>query len=156
VEVEVIQLFVQLSRALGQPPSVGEIYGLLFVSPKPLTFDDLVERLDLSNGSASQGLKYLRELGAVQIVEIANVRRTHYEPVAELRKLAGLFLRQQIAPHLEESATQLQQIASEAKGLQADGRKHVVARIELLQSWERNASRILPFLLEVLGSADSH
>ena len=33
VEVEAMHLFVQLSRALGQPPSVAEIYGLLFVSP---------------------------------------------------------------------------------------------------------------------------
>ena len=30
VEVEVIHLFVQFARALGQPRSVAEIYGLLF------------------------------------------------------------------------------------------------------------------------------
>jgi len=66
VEVEVIQLFVQFSRTVGQPRSIAEIYGLLFVSHQPLTLDDLVERLRLSKGSASQGLKYLRELGAVR------------------------------------------------------------------------------------------
>ena len=33
-----------------------------------LTLDDLAERLELSKGSASQGLKYLRELGAVRVV----------------------------------------------------------------------------------------
>ena len=36
VEVEVIQLFVPFSRALGQPRSVAEIYGLHFVSHRPL------------------------------------------------------------------------------------------------------------------------
>jgi len=42
VEVEVIHLFVQFSRALGQPRSVAEIYGLLFASAAPLTMDDLI------------------------------------------------------------------------------------------------------------------
>lgn len=156
IEFEIIQLFVQLSRALGQPPSVGEIYGLLFVSTAPLTFDDLVERLELSNGSASQGLKYLRELGAVEIVETANTRRTHYEPVAELRKLAGMFLRRQIAPRLEESGQQLEQIAEKARHVFGEGGEHILARIKLLQSWEQNAGRILPLLLHALGppSAD--
>ncbi len=63
VEVDVIHLFVQLSRSLNQPPSVAEIYGLLFISPKPLPQDDFPERLNLSKGSASQGLRYLMDLG---------------------------------------------------------------------------------------------
>ena len=71
VEVEVIQLFVQFSRALGQPRSLAEIYGLLFISPHPLTMDTLIERLNLSKGSASQGLKYLHDLGAVRTVYMA-------------------------------------------------------------------------------------
>ena len=33
--------------------------------------DTLIERLNLSKGSASQGLKYLQDLGAVQIVYVA-------------------------------------------------------------------------------------
>jgi DNA-binding transcriptional regulator GbsR (MarR family) len=152
VEVEVIQLFAQLSRALGQPPSVGEIYGLLFLSPQPLTMDDLIERLRLSNGSASQGLKYLREMGAVRVVVVAGSRRTHYEAVAELRKLTGNFLRQQISPHLSDSGNRLEQITQEAQHLPSEAGGHVLARIKLLQSWEEHARHILPFLIEVLGS----
>jgi DNA-binding transcriptional ArsR family regulator len=95
VEVEVIHLFVQFSRALGQPRSVAEIYGLLFVSHKPLAMDDLIERLNLSKGSASQGLKYLQDLGAVRALYAGGDRRTHYEAVTELRNMAGRFLRQQ-------------------------------------------------------------
>jgi DNA-binding transcriptional regulator GbsR (MarR family) len=151
VEVEVIQLFVQLSRALGQPPSVGEIYGLLFISRQPLTMDDLIDRLLLSNGSASQGLKYLRELGAVRIVEVAGARRTHYEAVAELRKLVRNFLSQQIWPHLTHRSALLVQITEKAQSLTGETREHALARVMLMQSWEQNAGRLLPFLLEVLG-----
>src|SRR5271163_1760562 len=96
VEMEVIRLFVQVSRVLGQPRSLAEIYGLLFVSHRPLDMDRLITQLQLSKGSASQGLKYLQDLGAVRAVYIAGERRTHYEAVAELRNLVGRFFSRQI------------------------------------------------------------
>jgi len=100
VEVGVIHLFVQFSRALGQPRSVAEIYGLLFISHRPLPMDELIRRLELSKGSASQGLRYLLDFGAVRTVYVAGERRTHYEAVAELRNLAGRFL----GPHCGRGA----------------------------------------------------
>ena len=39
LESSVIDLFVQLSRVLGQPRSFAEIYGLLFISARPLAMD---------------------------------------------------------------------------------------------------------------------
>jgi len=151
VEIEVIGLFVQFSRAVGQPRSIAEIYGLLFVSHQPLTLDDLAERLRLSRGSACQGLKYLRELGAVRSVEVAGMRRTHYEAVAELRNLAGSFLRQQILTHLSDSGARLERITAQAQTLTGTARKHALARVKTLQSWEKNGRRVVPFMLKILG-----
>ena len=153
VEVEVIHLFVQFSRALGQPRSVAEIYGLLFISHKPLPMDDLIERLNLSKGSGSQGLKYLQDLGAVRTVYVAGERRTHYEAVAELRNLAGRFLRQQILTHFEGSKTRLERIADQVKNLSGEQRKFVTTRVKLLRSWEKNGRRMLPFVTKMLGSS---
>src|SRR6266478_6924145 len=101
LETEIIDFFVELSRLLGQPRSLAEIYGLLFISAHPLAMDDVIERLRLSKGSASQGLKFLRNMGAVRMVYVPGDRRVHYEAVAELRNLATRFLRDQIVPHLE-------------------------------------------------------
>ena len=151
VEIEVIDLFVNFSRALGQPRSIAEIYGLLFVSHQPLSLDDLVERLELSRGSASQGLKYLRELGAVRAVPLPDARRVHYEAVAELRNLAGSFLHQQVKLHLSDSRLRLGRIAQQSQNLRGAARKHALARVKLLQSWERNGQQVLPFLLKMLG-----
>src|SRR5436190_23572761 len=99
LETEIIDFFVQLSRLLGQPRSLAEIYGLLFISARPLAMDHLIERLNLSKGSASQGLKFLRNIGAVKTVYVPGDRRAHYEAVAELRNLVTRFLRDQIVPH---------------------------------------------------------
>jgi DNA-binding transcriptional regulator GbsR (MarR family) len=151
VEVEVIHLFVQFARALGQPRSVAEIYGLLFASEQPLVMDTLIERLSLSKGSASQGLKYLQDLGAVRTVYVAGDRRTHYEAVAELRKLAGRFLRQQILTHFEGTEGRLDRIAGQTQGLSDEQRRHIAERIDLLRRWDRTGRRILPFVLKMLG-----
>jgi DNA-binding transcriptional regulator GbsR (MarR family) len=151
VEVETIHLFVQLSRALGQPPSVAEIYGLLFISPHPLSQEEFLERLNMSKGSASQGLRYLQDLGAVRTVYVAGDRRAHYEAVAELRNLANRFLRQQVLTYFEGSGDRLDRIALEARELPDEKRDHAIARIKMLKSWAKNVRRILPLVLALLG-----
>ncbi|MGN6552934.1 MAG: GbsR/MarR family transcriptional regulator [Verrucomicrobiota bacterium] len=151
VEVEVIHLFVQLSRALGQPPSVAEIYGLLFISPRPLPQDEFCRRLRLSKGAASQGLSYLQDLGAVRVIYLPGHRRAHYEAVAELRNLVNRFIHHQILATFQDSGARLAHLATEAQKLSGEERKHAVARIKMLQSWEKNVKRVLPIVLTVLG-----
>jgi len=153
-EVEVVQLFAQYSCALGQRRSVGEIYGLLFVSPLPLTFNDLKERLQLSSGSTSEGVKWLRELGAVREVALPDQRRTHYEAVAELRNLAGSFVRRQIAAQIGDNGPRLDRIAERAQALTGPARDHALARVKMLRSWDRKTRLILPVVLKLLGSAN--
>jgi DNA-binding transcriptional regulator GbsR (MarR family) len=134
VEVDIIHLFVQLSRALGQPPSVAEIYGLLFISPNPLPQDDFIERLNLSKGSASQGLRYLLDLGAVRTVYVAGDRRVHYEAVAELRNLANRFLRQHVLTYFDDSEDRLDRIQAEARELPGEEREFALDRVRMLKS----------------------
>jgi DNA-binding transcriptional regulator GbsR (MarR family) len=150
-EIEVIHLFIQFAGALGQPRSVAEIYGLLFASEKPLDMDALIERLNLSKGSASQGLKYLFDLGAVRKVYVAGERRTRYEAVAELRKLATRFLRQQMLIHFEESEARLDQIAAQSETLSEEQRRHLTERIRLLRRWQLTGRRVVPLVLRMLG-----
>jgi DNA-binding transcriptional regulator GbsR (MarR family) len=151
LETEVIDLFVQLSRLLGQPRSLAEIYGLLFISAKPMAMDELIARLKLSKGSASQGLKFLHSLGAIKMVYVAGDRRTHYEAVAELRKLTTRFLSDQIVPHLDSGQARLQRISGLMKQLAPDQRALVNGRITMLQSWEKKGRRFLPLVVKILG-----
>ena len=66
-EAECVAFFSDVVQVFGVPKSVGQIYGLLFASTEALCFSDIVERLDISKGSASQGLQLLRSLGAVNV-----------------------------------------------------------------------------------------
>ena len=151
LEAEVIDLFVELSRLLGQPRSLAEIYGLLFFSARPLAMDDLIERLGLSKGSASQGLKYLRSMGAVRTVYVPGDRRVNYEAVAELKNLGTRFLRDQVVPHLDQGLDRLDRISALVKHLPADDRARLGGRVTMLRSWEKKTRRFLPLVVKVLG-----
>ena len=50
LDIEAIEMFIGFLKLLGLPKSVGEIYGLLFVAPRALSMDDLIERLQISMG----------------------------------------------------------------------------------------------------------
>ena len=151
LETEIIGLFVQLARVLGLPRSLAEIYGLLFICNTPLPMDELISRLALSKGSASQGLRFLRNAGAIRMVYVSGDRRVHYEAVAELRKLATRYLRDQIVPHLDTGLNRLEQIAQMVKQLPPDQRARVSPRVTMLHSWEKKTRRVLPLVLKILG-----
>ena len=69
LELEAIDYFVRFMSLLGMPRSVGEIYGLLYFSPDPLSMDVIAAKLGISIGSASQGLRTLRSLKAVKVTK---------------------------------------------------------------------------------------
>lgn len=149
---QVVDFFVDGVRVLGLPRSLGEIYGLLFISTAPLSLDDLVRDLGISKGSASQGLRTLRTLGAVREAQGNGDRRTYYEPAVDLKKLVGGFIREQVRPHLDSGKTKLQSIA-ETASLTTDpvDKEFFTDRIERLESWMKRGSQVLPMLQRILG-----
>ena len=152
IQQQVVDFFVDGVRVLGLPRSIGEIYGLLFISPEPLSLDDLVQKLGISKGSASQGLRTLKTLGAVREAENINDRRTYYEPATELKRLVGGFIREQIRPHLDSGKSKLQQL-QETTSLTTDPieRAFLNERIERLESWMKRGRQVLPMLQKILG-----
>ncbi len=151
LEIEIIDFFMQLSRVLGQPKSVAEIYGLLFISALPLSMEELMNRLNLSKGSTSQGLRFLRNAGAIRSVYVPGQRAIRYEAVAELRALATRFVRDQIVPRLDDGLVRLERAAALVKSLPASERTRAHARMNMLHSWQKKTRRMLPLMLKLLG-----
>ncbi len=152
LQQQVVDFFVDGVRVLGLPRSLGEIYGLLFISTEPLSLDDLVLKLGISKGSASQGLRTLKTLGAVRETSGTIDRRTYYEPAIDLKRLAGGFIREQVRPHLESGKSKLQQLSETAALTQdPEQREFFNDRIERLESWMKRGGQVLPILQKLLG-----
>ena len=156
-EVELIAIFVQMSQTLGLPRSLGEIYGLLFASTRPLAQQDIMDRLQISKGSVSQGLRFLRTIGAIQTVPNPSDRRECFEPVVELRALVGGFIRERITPQLSDWTTRTQnlslsqfQVPGETP-LPAAELALINARLSKLQTWHSRAELVLPLMGKLIG-----
>lgn len=154
LERQVVDVFVDGVKVLGLPRSIGEIYGLLFISTEPLALDDLVRRLEISKGSASQGLRMLKSLGAVREADSngSTERRTYYEPAVELKRLVGGFIREQIRPHLDSGRERIGRIAIHADAVgDPERRRFLTDRIERLEQWMNSGGKVLPILQKLLG-----
>lgn len=153
IEMETIEMFINFFRLLGLPKSIGEIYGLLFVSPKPLTMDELMYRLDISLGAASQGLKALRSVGAVKAVYSPGERKDRFVADLELNRFAGSFIKEQLLPKLDQAAARIQRMESALDSLPESEREVTEARINELRRWLDRGRSILPMALKLLSIA---
>jgi DNA-binding transcriptional regulator GbsR (MarR family) len=151
LEAEAVDLFVGLAQVVGLPKSIGQIYGLLYISTLPLSLDEIAERLDISKGSASQGLKFLRQTGAVQVCAQNGSRCDRYEAETGLRALATGFLKEQIEPHLDSGEDRLDRLKQLAADAPVSERAHVLQRVKQLERWHRRAAGLLPLLIRFLG-----
>jgi len=152
IEQRLVSFFQDGAKMLGLPKSVGEIFGILYASPAPLTMLDIVERTGISKGSASQGLKMLRTLGAVREVELNNERKTYFQADIELKRIASGFIREEIRPHLESGKMKLDVMSRELNLIEDSHLKDFYeGRIERLERWEKKANLLIPILQRFLG-----
>jgi len=150
IEKEILELFVQLAAVISYPRSIGELYGILFISPDPMCTDDLIERLGMSKGSASQGLKVLRTLGAIKTVYIPGDRRGHYQAELNVRKIISGFMRQQVAPNLAEAHERLERIDELLQSDEDPNRDWILLRLRDLHRWSKNSEKLAPLVAKLL------
>ena len=141
LEIEAIDLFISFVRLLGMPKSVGEIYGLLFA---------LMDRLQMSKGSASQGLKLLRSFGAVRTIYVATDRRDHYVADFELSNFASAFIKEELQPHLDSGSARLSRMQEHLAKLPKGEQEVAASRIAKLQHWKEKGDAMLPWILKFL------
>ncbi len=150
-EGECVAFFAEIVQLFGIPKSVGEIYGLLYASPQPLGFTAIVERLEISKGSASQGLQLLRSLGAIKEAEQkeGTNRGVSYEPELSLRQLLTGILRERIAPTAGAGADRLKHLKQLAVQSPAHSAFYL-DRVSQLTTWSKRLRTVLPLLSALL------
>lgn len=151
LEEEAIDYFVSFVQVFGLPRSIGQIYGLLFVSVAPRNMDDVVQSLGISKGSASQGLALLRSLGAVTACNVAGDRREHYEADLNVTRIVRHFFDNRLLPRLKHGEERLESMLRLAeaggKGGEDDELEQRFNRIRALQKWQSRGSSLIPFIM---------
>ncbi|MCP2935978.1 GbsR/MarR family transcriptional regulator, partial [Salmonella enterica subsp. enterica serovar Typhimurium] len=96
--------FGEMGSRWGINRTVGQIYALIFVSPKPLCADEIAETLSYSRSNVSMGLKELQSWRLVKLRHVAGDRREYFEAPSDaweiFRTLAEERRRREMEPTL--------------------------------------------------------
>ncbi len=142
-EREIIAYWVEIATGLGFPRSIGEIYGVLFISKDPLSADDLVGQLGISRSGAGQGLRALLEIGAIRPAHVLGSRKEYFQLQTDLGILVKQLLNARIFPKLEELSRRRQTLA---QAVSQHGPSHITQRFEKLERWHGKAAPVLKLL----------
>lgn len=77
----------QLCNKFGLNNIMAQLYAVLYLSNKPMSLDDMVERLKISKGSVSVNIRALERYNAVRQVWVKGSRRDYYEAEGEIVKV---------------------------------------------------------------------
>ena len=150
LEREVVDVFVRMAGVLNLPRSVGELYGLLYISENPLCINDCMDKLSISKGSTSQGLKILRSFGAVNTVSVPGERRDHFVAESSLRKIVTGFVNEQVRPHLENGKEHMARMDELVVSSDDHQVEFYQERVDQLKTWQKRANQLLPFALNFI------
>ena len=156
-ESGLVEIFADLAELFGNPKSYGQIYGLLFASEAPMSMEEIAQRLDISQGSTSQGLRQLEAFGAVIKERNNGSRQALYTAKLEMKLLISGFLKERVIPRLESTESRIKALRSLVATSSLKSQTQVSAfssalfRLDRVAKWHRSARTILPIARKILG-----
>jgi DNA-binding transcriptional regulator GbsR (MarR family) len=86
---ELIDLAGQVGEMFSFSRSIGQLFGCIYLSPVPLSLEEIAKRCHMSKGNASVHLRTLQGWGAVHRSSILGTRKDYYRAETDLVNLAG-------------------------------------------------------------------
>jgi len=144
VQVEFANLAGMLASRLNLSPIVGQIYALLYLSPEPVSLNEMVEKLKISKASASINIRYLESWGAVKKVWVNSSRKDYYEANPDIFGIVMDRLREGLKKRLSEVEGKFSSLNISIEGFgRREKDKFLMGRIENLKELYRFVKKLL-------------
>lgn len=153
---EMVEGCSRVCQLIGLPRSVGQIYGLLYLSVEPQSLDDMARILGVSKASASTGARQLMAWGAIKHVWVHGDRRDYFEVVLDFGALIRRGYADFLKPKLLASGRKLKTISDRLEedrsaGLVSDTAYKLYAeRLKSLSRIQRKIETVLPLAEQFL------
>ncbi len=119
---------------------MGQLYAVLFLSPNPLTLDDMVDRLKSSKGNVSINIRALERWGLVRQIYKWADRKNYYEAETDIWKAVSGILQererkesQQMVDSLNQSIEKLEMVSKNSSVEEAATAQFYLERMEILR-----------------------
>jgi DNA-binding transcriptional regulator GbsR (MarR family) len=132
--------FGEMGSRWGINRTVGQIYALLYVSPRALNADDIGEALAFSRSNVSMGLKELQSWNLVRLQHLPGDRREYFQAPEDVwaifRTLAEERRKREIDPTLSMLREALMERPTNEDDIHAQARmKQMHDLVELMTGW---------------------
>ena len=107
------------TQGFGLGRIIGQLYALLFFTPKPMALNEMAEELSVSKGSVSTHIRELEKWGAVKQVWVRGSRKDFYQAETDFFRI----LKGGILPFLKRKLNSSLVTINESKNLLAGNPK---------------------------------
>ena len=105
----------EMGTRWGTNRTVAQIQALLYLSPKPLRADQIVDLLSVARSNVSTSIRELQSYGLVRMIHLLGDRRDYFESIDDVWELFRVIIEQRKQRELNPTLTMLRQCASEVE-----------------------------------------
>jgi DNA-binding transcriptional regulator GbsR (MarR family) len=134
----VMQKFIlhwgEMGSVWGVNRTVAQIYALLYLSPEPLTADEISETLAVARSTVSTGLHELQGWGIVKIVHVLGDRRDHFTSMSDVWEMFRAIIRERKSREIDPLLAMLRESVAEADKDDAHVKEKLQDMLDSLES----------------------
>lgn len=105
----------EMGARWGTNRTVAQIQALLYLSPKPLRADQIVDLLSVARSNVSTSIRELQSYGLVRMIHLLGDRRDYFESIDDVWELFRVIIEQRKQRELNPTLTMLRQCVSEVE-----------------------------------------
>jgi len=129
----------QISRFWGFPKGMGAIFAVLYISPTPLSLDEIVQQTGLTKGAISTEVRTLARMGLVHRSSKLADRKDYYEAESDFYKSIRSILKERQNSEFDSAIRSVQETLNELESGSVSGDEAEVQfvreRIKALQEF---------------------
>jgi DNA-binding transcriptional regulator GbsR (MarR family) len=141
-----------LGTAWGINRTMAQINALLLISPKPLTTDDVMERLSISRGNAHSNLKELVHWGICHTLIKPGDRKEYFESEKDPWKLFVTVIKERQRREIDPIIRILEECKDETKDLAGEDAEEFTRQVDELKDF----AELIVKLIELTGKAEKN
>ena len=105
----------EMGTRWGTNRTVAQIQALLYLSPKPLHADEIVDLLSVARSNVSTSIRELQSYGLVKMTHILGDRRDYFESLGDVWELFRVIIAQRKQRELNPTLSMLRKCALEVE-----------------------------------------
>ncbi len=127
----------EMGTRWGVNRTVAQVHALLYLSPRPLSAEEISKTLSVARSNVSTSLRELESWGIVKAIHLLGDRREHYESMTDVWEMARVILDGRKRREIDPTVATLKACIEELEGsgpADATTRKRLVEMLDFVQT----------------------